>query len=81
MGQHLVERLPVYPRDLLDRPEFLDPRVRELALCQAGPDGWAKPFDPPPPGPVAANRDPSSTGDSSESGSSECDSSEKVEAA
>ena len=81
MGQHLVERLPVYPRDLLDRPEFLDPRVRELALCQAGPDGWAKPFDPPPPGPAAANRDPSSTGDSSESGSSECDSSEKVEAA
>jgi FO synthase len=43
MGQRLVERLPVYPRHLLERPEFFDPQVRELALRQAGPDGWARP--------------------------------------
>jgi len=61
MGQRLVERLPVYPRDLLERPEFLDPRVRELALRQAGPDGWAAPFDPPPPGAASSTRAPSRT--------------------
>ncbi len=31
-GQRLVERLPVYPEDLLHRPELFDPAVREAAL-------------------------------------------------
>jgi len=31
-GQRLVERLPVYPEDLLHRPDFFDPAVREAAL-------------------------------------------------
>jgi FO synthase len=42
-GQRLVERLPVYPDDLLERPERFDPRVREAALRLAGPDGWVRP--------------------------------------
>ncbi len=42
-GYKLVERLPVYPETLLERPEFLHDRVREKALEFAGPDGWAKP--------------------------------------
>jgi 7,8-didemethyl-8-hydroxy-5-deazariboflavin synthase CofG subunit len=31
-GQRLVERLPVYPEELLGRPEFFDPAVRAAAL-------------------------------------------------
>jgi FO synthase len=41
-GQRLVERLPVYPAVLLDRPDFLEPRVREVALAQANPSGFAR---------------------------------------
>jgi len=41
-GQRLVERLPVYPAVLLDRPDFLEPRVREAALAQADPSGFAR---------------------------------------
>ncbi len=42
-GQKLVERLPVYTRDLLERPEFLDPQVREAALRLADASGYARP--------------------------------------
>jgi len=42
-GQRLVERLPVYPRDLVERPDRLDPRVREAALRLADASGFAKP--------------------------------------
>jgi len=42
-GQKLVERLPVYPRDLLERPHFLDPQVREAALRLADASGYARP--------------------------------------
>ncbi len=42
-GQRLVERLPVYPDPLLERPDFFEPRVREAALRLAGPDGYVKP--------------------------------------
>jgi FO synthase len=45
-GQRLVERLPVYPDALLGRPELFDPAVREAALRQAGPSGWASPNRP-----------------------------------
>jgi FO synthase len=41
-GQRLVERLPVYPTVLLDRPDFFEPRVREAALAQADPSGFAR---------------------------------------
>jgi FO synthase len=41
-GQRLVERLPVYPAYLLDRPDFFEPRVREAALAQAGRSGFAR---------------------------------------
>jgi FO synthase len=41
-GQRLVERLPVYPRDLLERPEYFDPHVREAALRLADPSGYAR---------------------------------------
>jgi FO synthase len=42
-GQVLVERLPVYPEHLLERPELFEPRVREAALGQASASGFAKP--------------------------------------
>jgi FO synthase len=42
-GQRLVERLPVYPRDLLGRPEFFHPKVREAALRLADASGYARP--------------------------------------
>jgi len=42
-GQRLVERLPVYPRDLLGRPEYFDPHVREAALRFADASGYARP--------------------------------------
>jgi hypothetical protein len=38
-----VERLPVYPRDLLERPEYFDPHVREAALRFADASGYARP--------------------------------------
>ena len=41
-GQRLVERLPVYPRDLLERPGFLDPQVRAAALRVADEAGFAR---------------------------------------
>ena len=41
-GQRLVERLPVYPAVLLDRPDFFEPRVRDAALAQADPSGFAR---------------------------------------
>jgi len=42
-GQQLLERLPVYPEHLLERPDFFDPQVREAALGQASASGFAKP--------------------------------------
>ena len=42
-GQRLVERLPVYPEDLLGRPHFFHPQVRQAALCLADGEGWARP--------------------------------------
>jgi FO synthase len=39
-GQRLVERLPVYPEDLLGRPELFEPRVREAALAKVDAEGW-----------------------------------------
>ncbi len=42
-GQQLVERLPVYPEDLLGRPRFFHPQVREAALRLADGEGWARP--------------------------------------
>jgi FO synthase len=42
-GQVLLERLPVYPEHLLERPELFEPRVREAALSQASASGFAKP--------------------------------------
>jgi FO synthase len=39
-GQKLVERLPVYPEFLLERPEFFEPRIREAALGRVDGDGW-----------------------------------------
>jgi FO synthase len=41
-GQRLIERLPVYPAVLLDQPDFFEPRVREAALMQANPSGFAR---------------------------------------
>ncbi len=41
-GQRLVERLPVYPKHLLERADFFEPRVREAALAQADPSGFAR---------------------------------------
>jgi FO synthase len=43
-GQRLVERLPVYPRDLLERPDTLDSTVREAALRFADASGYARPY-------------------------------------
>jgi len=45
-GQRLVERLPIYPRDLLGRPETLDPQVRARALRLADASGFARPRPP-----------------------------------
>ena len=42
-GQRLVERLPVYPEHLLQRPEFFDVRVREAALRQVDATGYVRP--------------------------------------
>ena len=41
-GQRLVERLPVYPDPLLNRPEFFEPRVREAALALVDEHGWVR---------------------------------------
>jgi FO synthase len=41
-GQRLVERLPVYPAYLLDRPDFFEPRIREAALERADLSGFAR---------------------------------------
>jgi FO synthase len=42
-GQRLVERLPVYPDDLLGRPERFDPAVRQAALRRVDEAGWVRP--------------------------------------
>jgi hypothetical protein len=42
-GQELVERLPVYPEHLLERPDLFEPQVREAALRQANASGFANP--------------------------------------
>jgi FO synthase len=39
-GQKLVERLPVYPEYLLERPDFFEPRLREAALSRVDESGW-----------------------------------------
>ncbi len=41
-GHRLVERLPVYPDDLLGRPERFDPAVREAALARVDEQGWVE---------------------------------------
>ncbi len=41
-GQTLVERLPVYPDHLLQRPDLFDPTVRERALRLADDKGYAR---------------------------------------
>ena len=41
-GQRLVERLPVYPEVLLEKPECFDPQVREAALRLADAEGYAR---------------------------------------
>ena len=41
-GQRLVERLPVYPAHLHERPDFFEPRVREAALRLANSQGFAR---------------------------------------
>ena len=45
-GQRLVERLPVYPRDLLERPDYFEPRVRQAALRLTDASGYARPAKP-----------------------------------
>jgi FO synthase len=42
-GQRLVERLPVYPEQLLRRPDFFDPQVREAALGFVDEAGYVRP--------------------------------------
>jgi FO synthase len=39
-GQRLVERLPVYPEHLLERPDFFEPAVHAAALRLADARGW-----------------------------------------
>jgi FO synthase len=39
-GQKLVERLPIYPDYLLNRPDFFEPRIREAALDRVDGSGW-----------------------------------------
>jgi len=41
-GQRLVERLPVYPKHILERADFFEPRVRQAVLAQADPSGFAR---------------------------------------
>jgi FO synthase len=41
-GQFLRERLPVYPEDVVGRPELFDPQVREAIARFAGEDGYAR---------------------------------------
>jgi FO synthase len=41
-GQRLVERLPVYPTFLLERPDFFDPQIRQAALRLADDAGYAR---------------------------------------
>ncbi len=41
-GQRLIERLPVYPQDLLHRKDLFDPQVHAAALRLADGEGWAR---------------------------------------
>jgi FO synthase len=41
-GQKLRERLPVYPGDVVGRPELFDPRVRAALPRFADPEGFAR---------------------------------------
>ncbi len=41
-GQRLVERLPVYPEHLLERPDFFEPEVRAATLALADENGFAR---------------------------------------
>lgn len=41
-GQRLRERLPIYPEFLRERPELIDPGVREAALRLADSEGYAR---------------------------------------
>ena len=41
-GQTLVERLPVYPKYILERPDFLDERVKSALPRFANDDGFAR---------------------------------------
>ena len=47
-GHTLVERLPVYPETLLERPDFFEPRVREAALARVDESGWVRRETPDP---------------------------------
>ncbi len=42
-GARLLERLPVYPRDVVGRPDRLDPQVRAAVERLADADGYARP--------------------------------------
>ena len=42
-GQRLRERLPVYPEDVVARPELFDPNVRAALARFADPEGFARP--------------------------------------
>ncbi len=42
-GAELRERLPVYPRTLLERPDFFEPSLRQRALGLADAKGYARP--------------------------------------
>lgn len=42
-GSRLRERLPVYPRDVVARPELFDPRIREALRRFADAEGFARP--------------------------------------
>jgi len=53
-GHRLRERLPVYPEDVLARPERFDPQVRRAIARLADAEGWARPEAEREPPPVAA---------------------------
>jgi len=53
-GRRMVERLPVYPDDLLHRPEYFEPAVREAALRLVDATGYVPASRPAGPNVEAA---------------------------
>ena len=47
-GQRLLERVPVYPEDIVSRPNFLDARVRERVRQLTDEQGFARAQPEPP---------------------------------